>query len=113
MRLKVEIAQMQRHKPDFQLYKQDGTGSLAWCGSLWSNGRVHRDVRLVYSPNHPYSPMTVYVLSPKLPKVNIHIHEDGSICYIYSSDWSPEWTALAVLLTVQRFLDEFYRGLMS
>ena len=109
----METALLQGHRPDFRLYEEDGTGNLAWCGSIWSNGHLHRDVRLVYSPAHPDLPMTVYVLNPRLPQVKIHIHDDGTICYIYSSDWSPDWTALAVLLTTQRFLDEFYRGLME
>lgn len=91
----------------FLLYEDDATGELAWQGYI----RGHT-IRLVYSSNHPYEQMKVYVLQPTLPMVNLHIHPDGSICYMKGSEWHPEWTAYAVYLTTIRFLDEFYSGRM-
>jgi len=98
---------MLSHAP-LSLYEDDENGELAWQGYL----RGHM-IRLVYSPNHPYEEMKVYVLQPKLPVVNLHIHSDGSICYMKNSEWHPEWTAYAVYLTTIRFLDEFYSGRMT
>ena len=111
-RLEVEIMLMEDAGVNFELYEDD-FGNLLWRGSLLVRDHYHGDVRLVYDRDHPYKPMTVYVLEPKLPRVNPHIHPDGSICYIKSDEWSPEWTALAVYLTTIRFLDDFYSGKMG
>jgi len=101
---------MNQHAPSFSLFREDTTGKLAWCGSLSAHGHFHGDVRLVYTEGYPYEQIIVYIFKNQLPRVNYHIHADGSICY--TDRWSPEWTALAVYLTVIRFLDEFYSGTM-
>jgi ubiquitin-protein ligase len=101
---------MNQHAPSFSLCQEDSTGNLIWRGSISSHGHCHDDVRLVYSENYPYEQIVVYIFREQLPRVNYHIHSDGSICY--TDRWSPEWTALAVYLTVIRFLDEFYSGRM-
>jgi len=111
-RLRAEIMLMEDAGVNFDLY-EDEEGNLLWRGSVSIMGHYHGDVRLVYDKNHPYEPITVYVLEPKLPPVNPHIHPDGSICYIKPEEWSPEWTALAVYLTTIRFLRDFYSGKME
>jgi len=100
---------MNRHAPFFFLYQDDETDKLVWRGPLSVHGHYHADVRLVYNEAHPYLKMKVYVLQPQLPCVNLHIHEDGEICY-EKNEWNPEWTAYAVYLTTIRFLEEFYSG---
>lgn len=112
-RLNLETRQMKRYAPSFFLYKEDETGDLLWRGRISVRHHQHRDVRLVYDRDHPYEEMKVFVLNEKLPCDNWHIHSDGSICYIKSNEWHPEWTALTVYLTVLRFLDDFYSGGME
>jgi len=112
-RLKAEIRQMEENGVNFELcIDEDGNENLLWRGPLCVSGRYHGDVRLVYDEMHPYKQMTVYILDPPLPKTNLHVHEDGSICYI-KDEWSPDWTALAVYLTTIRFLGDYYSGAMD
>jgi len=111
-RLAVEIELMENNGVNFQLY-QDDYDNLIWHGPLSVLGRYHNDVRLVYTENFPFEPMKVYVFEPQLPKVNVHIHEDGSICYIEPKEWNANWTAYAVYLTTIRFLNDFYSGRMD
>ncbi len=96
----------------FQLFPTE-MGGLAWCGGLRSSSYFHRTVELIYDPNHASRPIRVFVLEPKLPRVNNHIHPDSSICYQMSSEWRPDWTALTVYLKTVQFLDEFYSGRMD
>jgi ubiquitin-protein ligase len=110
-RLELEIKQMQKGAPQFSLYRDTETGRLIWQGSVCVQGHSH-EVRLVYDENHPYRKMTVYVLKPKLVKNSVHVHSDGSICYMKEDEWSPEWTAFSVYLTLLRFLDDHYSGRM-
>ena len=113
-RLEIERKQMEK-APQFSLCHDTETEELVWRGSIVFNGHSHQDVRLVYDENHPYEQMRVYVLKPKLrPRTQgerLHVHEDGSICYI-RYEWNPNWTAFTVYLTVVRFLDDFYNGRM-
>jgi len=110
-RLRAETRLMDENGVNFELYSADD-GNLLWRGPLCVSGRYHSDVRLVYDELHPYKQMTVYILDPTLPKTNLHVHEDGSICYI-KDEWSPDWTALAVYLTTIRFLGDYYSGAME
>jgi hypothetical protein len=102
---------MNRYASSFSLFQDDTTGNLLWRGSVSVRGHQHEDVRLVYSEDHPCEDIKVFIFKEKLPCVNYHIHSDGSICY--TDRWDPQWTALAVYLTVIRFLDEFYSGRME
>jgi len=102
---------MNKHAPQFFLCQDDDTGNLVWRGSLSIRRHHHGDVRLVYDKSHPYLKMKAYILWPQLPCVNMHIHEDGEICY-QKNEWNPEWTAYAVYLTAIRFLNDFYSGRM-
>lgn len=111
-RLKVEIELMERNGVNFQLY-QDKSGNLFWRGSLHVLGHYHDDVRLVYPEDFPFKQIVIYVLEPKLPIVNIHIHADGSICVMKSDEWSPDWTAYAMYLKTIEFLHAFYSGKMD
>jgi ubiquitin-protein ligase len=109
-RLELEIKQMQKGAPQFSLWHDTDTGRLMWRGSVCVRGHSH-EVRLVYSKNHPYEKMTVYV-KPKLTRSSLHIHSDGSLCYMGGSEWNAQWTAFSVLLVVIRFLDDYYSGRM-
>jgi len=111
-RLELEIELMEDKGVNFQLF-QDEEGNLLWRGSLSIMGHYHSDVRLVYPENFPYEPIKVYILNPMLPTSNLHIHEDGSICYMREEEWSPDWTAYAVYLKTIEFLYEFYSGKMD
>lgn len=111
-RLAVENGLMERNGVNFRLC-QDEFGNLLWCGPLYILGNYHSDVRLVYPEEFPYKQLNVYVLEPKLPKVNIHIHEDGSLCVMKGDEWSPDWTAYAMYLKTIEFLDAFYSGKMD
>ncbi|MGQ9469217.1 MAG: hypothetical protein ACUVTD_05255 [Nitrososphaerales archaeon] len=111
-RLKTEIELMERNGVNFNLCL-DENENLVWHGSLYILGYFHRDVRLVYPEFFPHSEMEVYILKPKLPRITHHVSEDGKICYIHPSEWSPEWTAYAVYLTTVRFLHDFYSGKME
>jgi hypothetical protein len=108
-RLKVEIELMERNGVNFQLC-QDGYGNLLWRGQLFVQNHLHKDVRLVYPENFPYTQIKIYILDPKLPKTSIHVHEDGSICVMKPEEWSPDWTAYAMYLKAIEFLNAFYRG---
>src|SRR2546422_265860 len=110
-RLEAESKQMREHTA-FLLFQTEGE-ELEWCGGLRSGrlGYWHREVRLVYDSNHPYKRMTVFILEPKLPQLNNHIYPNGTICY-ESGNWSADWTAFSVYLTVIHFLDDFYSGRM-
>ena len=103
-RLRKEAEQMKRHAPDFSLFMDDETGRLVWVGRLFD-----REVRLAYGEHHPYGEIKVYV-KPELPDDSHHVFFDGRICYIDPDEWHPEWTALAVLLTTIRFLDDHQHG---
>jgi ubiquitin-protein ligase len=109
-RLEIERKQMEKGAPQFSLYHDTETEELVWRGSVSVQGHSH-EIRLVYSENHPYEIMTVYVLKPSLQKHSVHVHDDSSICYM-KDEWSPEWTAFSVYLTVLRFLDDYYSGRM-
>lgn len=111
-RLEAEISLMRDNGVNFTLW-QDCCGNLLWRGSLSILGHYHGDVRLVYPEYYPEMPIVVYVLEPKLPMDNVHIHEDGSICYIKPDEWYPDWNAYWVYLTTIRFLREYYSGKMS
>jgi hypothetical protein len=111
-RLALEIELIENNGVNFQLC-QDDNNNLIWRGPLSVLGHYHGDVRLIYTENFPSEPMKVYVFEPRLPKVNIHIHEDGSICYIEPNEWNANWTAYAVYLTTIRFLNDFYSGRMD
>lgn len=111
-RLKAEIRLMEENGVNFQLCTND-EGHLLWHGALTVSGHYHGDVRVVYADMFPSVPMEVYIFEPKLPLVNVHIHENGSICYIAPREWNANWTAFAVYLTTIRFLEEFYAGRMS
>jgi len=110
-RLKLEIYLMEMKGVNFQLH-QDEEGNLLWRGPLSVLGHYHDDVKLVYTENFPYEPIVVYVLKPKLPRITIHVHEDGRICYIKPQEWNAGWTAYAVYLRTVSFLHEFYSGKM-
>jgi ubiquitin-protein ligase len=110
-RLKLEVELMQRSGANFQLCS-DEHENLLWCGPLLVCNNYHSDVRLAYPENFPHEKIGVYVLSPKLPPVTHHVHEDGQICYMKDEEWSPDWTAYAVYLTTIRFLNDFYSGKM-
>jgi len=111
-RLKAEIELMEDNGVNFELYSEEH-GNLLWRGALSVPGHYHSDVRLIYTEIFPSEPMKVYVFEPRLPKANIHVHQDGSICYIDPREWNAEWTAFAVYLTTIRFLEEFYSGRMN
>jgi ubiquitin-protein ligase len=100
---------MKKGAPQFSLYLDDETGELIWQGSVCVRGHSH-EARLVYSRNHPYEKMAVYV-NPRL-RNSLHVHSDGSLCYMRNEEWSPEWTAFSVYLTILRFLDDYYSGRM-
>jgi ubiquitin-protein ligase len=112
-RLELEAKQIETENDSCKLtlYQDDETDDLLWQGSVCVKGHSH-EVRLVYSENHPYEKMTVYVLKPGLRKHSVHIHDDGSICYMKDDEWSPEWSAFTVFLTLLRFLDDYYSGRM-
>ena len=111
-RLKVEVKLMERNGVNFQLC-QDGLNNLLWRGPLYVLGHYHGDVRIVYPENFPNEQIRIYVLGPKLPRVNLHVHEDGSICTMKSEEWSPNWTAYAMYLKTIEFLNDFYSGKMN
>jgi len=106
-RLQAETAQMRRNT-SFLLNQDDENGKLAWKGHLGGH-----DILLEYSDEHPDKKMIAYVTNPQLPCVNLHIHPDGTICYMKDQEWSPDWTAYTVYLTAIRFLDDFHRGRMT
>lgn len=108
-RLMLEIELMESRGVDFQLCQND-YGDLLWRGPLFVLGYYHDDVRLVYLEDFPYEPMDVYVLEPSLPSSNLHVFDDGRICYLRPEEWSPRWTAYDVYLTTIRFLNDFHLG---
>lgn len=117
-RLRLETNQMRFAAPHFDLCIDDQRGCLLWCGSLYSHGHYHRDIRLIYAPNHAIDEMRVFILKPKLnprgkPRSKTHIHGDGSICYCKPHEWHAGWTAAAVYGKTIEFLDAFYSGLME
>lgn len=103
---------MKENGVNFTLCQDDG-GNLLWRGPLSVLGHYHGDVRLVYSEDFPDEPMIVYVFEPRLPTVNVHIHYDGSICYILPEEWYSDWNAYWVYLSTIRFLHDFYSGKMG
>ena len=111
-RLRAEIELMEQNGVNFELYTDDDE-NLLWKGPLYVSNHYHGDVRLVYSEIHPFKQMTVFIMDPSLPCINLHVHQNGTVCYIRDEEWSPEWTALAVYLTAIRFLSDYYSGDMG
>jgi len=110
-RLRIELRLMERNGVNFQLCR-DEYGNLLWRGPLCIRGHYHGHVRIVYPENFPFEQIRIYVFEPMLPRVNLHIHEDGSICTMKPEEWSPNWTGLAMYLKTIEFLDSFYSGKM-
>lgn len=109
-RFALEYRMLGEHGINFDPYL-DEEGNYRLLGDMTVRGHCHT-VMLVFDKNHPYVPIKVYVENPRLPKSR-HVFDDGSICYTHSDEWSPSCTALDVILTTMRFLDDFYSGKME
>ena len=109
-RFKVECIEMSAKSMfrRFSLFEDSNYSKNTQSRYLWKGQMRGREITLKYPSNYPRAPMKVFV-SPGLR--THHKWRDGSLCYMKSHEWSPNYTPATVIGIVARFLDEFSKGL--
>ncbi len=109
-RFKLECGEMTANSMfrRFSLFEDTKYSKTNPARYFWRGQMRGREVTVKYTRNYPHEPMKVFIK----PMLDTH-HDwgDGSLCYLKSHEWSPNFTPATVIAIVARFFDEHAKGL--
>ena len=115
-RLDAEFAEMkrlaQKHPAlrNFQLYRKTDASKNQWDSYFWEGAApTGHTIKAYYPKRYPIERIMV----KESPDIDTIHRIDGGLCLMRPEEWSPDWTAPAVILTAFRFLRDYAEGRVS